>query len=61
MPADTSDTYPYNIAVRCPESFRDRITAAAAKVETDRAEWLRRAIRTALETSERQSRRQRAS
>ena len=60
MPADMPITYPYNASVRLPGSFRARIAAAAAAAEIDRAEWLRRAIRSALESAERQARRQAA-
>ena len=49
--------YPYNASVRLPGSFRQRIDAAAAAAETDRSEWMRRAIRHALESAERQARR----
>lgn len=52
--------YPERANVPLRAGYLARIDAAAAAAETDRMEWLRQAIRRALESAERQARRQRA-
>ena len=53
-------TYPERAHVPLRAGYLARIDAAAADAETDRMEWLRQAIRRALESAERTARRRKA-
>lgn len=52
--------YPESVSVRTPEGWPARVRAAAEAAEIDPGQFLREAIRRALETAERAERRRKA-